>query len=149
MVIVYLLFIVGIFLLIKSANWIVDGSSSLAKRIGVSSLMIGLTIVAFGTSLPELVVSVIAALKGNVDLAVGNIIGSNIFNIFWVLGIVPLISPLKIPAFVGFDIGLMFLTTLVLFIFMFTGKRKELTQKEGVVFILFYILYILFIIVRG
>jgi len=88
-------------------------------------------------------------LKKNVGLAVGNIVGSNVFNIFWVLGIVPIISPLKIPSFIGFDIGIMFLTTLLLFIFMFIGGKRGLTRKEGVVFVLSYLMYVSFAIVRG
>ena len=74
----YLLFVVGLFLLIKSADWIVDSASSIAKKFGVSNLVIGLTVVAFGTSLPELVVNAFAAIEGSGGLSFGNIIGSNI-----------------------------------------------------------------------
>ena len=78
---VYVLFVVGLYLLVKSADWIVESSSSMAKKFGVSSLMIGLTVVAFGTSLPELVVNVIAAFEGASEVSFGNIVGSNISNI--------------------------------------------------------------------
>ena len=131
MVITYLFFILGLVFLVRSASWIVDSSSSIAKRFGVSGLIIGLTVVAFGTSLPELVVSIVAIMKKNVGLGVGNVIGSNIFNICWVLGIVPLINPLKIPAGIGFDIGIMFLSMFILFVFVFIGKEHEGMMGRG------------------
>ena len=84
----YVLFVLGIYLLLKSAEWIIDSSSSLAKKLGVSSLIIGLTVVAFGTSLPELVVNIFAAVEGVAEVSFGNIIGSNIANILLVLGVV-------------------------------------------------------------
>ena len=96
MVMTYLLFVVGIFLLVKSANWIVDSSSSIAERLGVSSLIIGLTIVAFGTSLPELVVNLFAAGAGNGDIAFGNVIGSNIANVLLVLGLVAIFGKIQL-----------------------------------------------------
>ncbi|MFH1522142.1 MAG: calcium/sodium antiporter [archaeon] len=138
--------LVGIYF---AGGWVVDGAVSIAELFGLSEFLISATIVAIGTSLPELVVSVMAVLKKNVDLAVGNIVGSNIFNVLWVLGIVPFVMPLKIPKFIGFDIGIMFLATLLLFIFMFTGKKHGLNRKEGIMFVLFYILYIAYIIIRG
>ena len=84
---VYILFALVLYLLIKSADWIVDSSSSLAKKWGVSSLIIGLTVVAFGTSLPELVVNIFAAIQGAAEVSFGNIVGSNIANIALVLGV--------------------------------------------------------------
>ena len=93
---VYLLFIIGIALLIKGADWLVDGSSSIAKKLGIPALVIGLTIVAFGTSMPELIVSLLAALKGEADVAFGNIVGSNNANLLLILGIAALIYPLKV-----------------------------------------------------
>jgi cation:H+ antiporter len=138
--------LIGIYL---GGKWVVSGAVLIASQLGFSEFLISATIIALGTSLPELVVSVVAALKKNVDLAVGNIVGSNIFNIFWVLGIVPLVGPLKIPPFIVFDIAVMFFATLLLFIFMFTGRHHEIRRKEGIVFILLYVLYITFIIIRG
>ncbi|MFH0941201.1 MAG: calcium/sodium antiporter [Candidatus Omnitrophota bacterium] len=90
------LFVVGFFVLIKGAHWLVDGGSSLAKAIGVSDLLIGLTIIAFGTSLPEMFIDVTAAIKGNTGLVIGDIIGSNVTNILLILGISAVIFPLKI-----------------------------------------------------
>ncbi len=91
-----LLLVVGFVLLIKGADWLVTGSSSLAKRFNISELVIGLTIVAFGTSAPELVVNVLASFKGANDIALGNIIGSNIFNLLFILGIAGLIYPITV-----------------------------------------------------
>jgi len=121
----------------------------MAQEFGLSQYLISATIIAIGTSLPELVVSIVAALKKNVDLAVGNIVGSNIFNILWVFGIIPFIHPITIPLFIGWDIGIMFASMLLLFVFMFLGKRHEITRKDGITFILFYIIYIIYIIARG
>jgi len=138
--------LIGIYI---GGNWVVDGAALIASQLGLSEYLISATIIAVGTSLPELVVSVIAVMKKNVDLAVGNIIGSNIFNILWVFGIIPFISPVEIPQFIEFDIGIMFLATLLLFIFMFTGRRHELDKKNGVTFVLFYILYVAYVVLRG
>ena len=96
MIIEYILFVVGIILLIKGAGCLVDGASSLAKKLGVSTLIIGLTVVAFGTSMPELIVNIIAAINNASGVALGNIIGSNISNILLVLGATALIYNLKV-----------------------------------------------------
>ena len=89
---IYFLFVVGFVLLIYGANWLVDGSTSLAKKFGVSNIVIGLTVVSFGTSAPELAVNVIASVSGNNDIAIGNVVGSNIANIWLVLGVPALIA---------------------------------------------------------
>ncbi len=129
--------------------WVVDGAVAVATRFGLSEFLISATIIAIGTSLPELVVCVVAAAKKNLDLAVGNIIGSNIFNILWVFGVIPFIAPIRVPKFIPFDIGVMFLATLLLFIFMFIGKKHKLSRKDGWVFVIFYLLYVAYLIVRG
>ncbi|MBU1863104.1 MAG: sodium:calcium antiporter, partial [Candidatus Omnitrophica bacterium] len=116
---------------------------------GVSQSLIGLTIVAVGTSLPELATSAVAAYKKNADIAVGNIIGSNIFNIFFVLGISALVKPLPISGSVNSDIFVLIGSTLLLFIFMFTGKRRMIDRWEGGLFILCYVAYIVFLIRKG
>ncbi|MCG2713121.1 MAG: sodium:calcium antiporter, partial [Candidatus Omnitrophica bacterium] len=118
-------------MLIKGADWLVDGASFLARRLKVSELVIGLTIVATGTSLPELATSAVAAYKKNPDIAVGNIVGSNIFNIFFILGVSALIKPLPITAQTNADIFVLITSTLVLFLFMFTGKRRMIDRWEG------------------
>ncbi len=87
-------FLVGLVAIIKGADWLTDGASSIARRFGIPSIVVGLTIVAFGTSTPELVVSVAAALQGNVDIALGNVVGSNIFNILAIIGITSMVKPI-------------------------------------------------------
>jgi len=87
MIISYIFLVVGFLALLKGADFLVDGASSVAKKLGISSLVIGLTIVAFGTSAPELIVNIFASLQGNTDIAIGNILGSNIANILLILGI--------------------------------------------------------------
>lgn len=91
-----LLFVAGVILLIKGADWLVEGAASLARRIGMSELAIGLTIVAFGTSMPELTVNVAGALRGSTDIAIGNVVGSNIANILLILGVSAILSPIAI-----------------------------------------------------
>lgn len=141
--------VAGVLGIYFGGKWVVNGAVSIAELWGMSEYLISATIIAVGTSLPELVVGIVAVIKKNADLAVGNIIGANVFNICWVLGVVPLISPLAIPAYVAFDIGVMFLATLLLFIFVFVGKKGELSITEGLVFLLSYVLYVWFLISRG
>ena len=86
----------GLALVILGAEWLVDGASSIARKAGLSEFLIGMTIVGIGTSMPELVVSLTGALKGNADIAIGNVVGSNIFNVLMILGVTALISPIAI-----------------------------------------------------
>lgn len=92
---VYLLLLVGFAVLIKGADWLVDGAATFARIVGISDLVIGLTIVAFGTSLPELIVSVMAAAQGNTGIAIGNVVGSNIANILLIIGLAAVINPVQ------------------------------------------------------
>lgn len=96
MIIDILLLLAGLVLLILGAEWLVDGSSSIARRAGLSEFLIGMTIVGIGTSMPELVVSLTGALKGSADIAIGNVVGSNIFNVLLILGLTAIISPIII-----------------------------------------------------
>jgi cation:H+ antiporter len=141
--------VLGIAAIYFGGKWVVGGAIFIASQLGLSEFLISATVIAIGTSLPELAVSVVAVMKKNADLAVGNIVGSNIFNVVWVLGIVPLISPLNIPVSIGFDIVVMFLATLVLLIFMFAGNRHELRRADGVLMLLFYVSYIWYVFIRG
>jgi len=144
-----LMFVLGLIGIYFGGRWVVEGAVFVAGQFGLSEYLISATIVALGTSLPELVVSVNAALKKNIDLAVGNVVGSNIFNLLWVFGVIPFIGAVKIPAFIGFEIGIMFLVTLLLFVFMFVWSKNELQKKEGFIFLLLYVLYIVYLIIRG
>lgn len=92
------IFLVGLFFIVKGADWLVDGASSVAKRLGISDFVIGLTIVGMGTSAPEMVVSFIGALQGNADIAIGNVMGSNIFNVLLILGVTAVICPMTITS---------------------------------------------------
>lgn len=148
-----ILVLVGIGGLSLGGKLLVDNGIILARLAGLSELFIGLTITAVGTSLPELVTSAIAAKKGHVDLAVGNVVGSNIFNILWVLGITPVISPIHIQAAINTDILVTLGVSILLFVAMFNGGTKihkhKLGRAEGIFFIIIYIVYIGFVISRG
>lgn len=130
-------------------TWTVDSAVQIAEVFGLSDFLISTTIIAIGTSLPELVTSVAAARKKNVDLAVGNIIGSNIFNIFWVLGLTSVIRPIPIPSGANMDLMVGTLATVLLFLFMFIGKRHTLQRRQSALFVLLYVIYIVIVVVRG
>ena len=138
--------LVGLFL---GGKLLVDNAVILAQMLGMSEFLIGLTIVAIGTSLPELATTIIAARRGQADLAVGNIVGSNIFNIFWILGLTAVITPVPVSGQALFDILACGFATLLLFVFMFIGKKHELEKSQGIIFLLVYLAYMIFIIMRG
>jgi cation:H+ antiporter len=127
----------------------VDNAIVLAQSWGVSESLIGLTVVAVGTSLPELATSAVAAYKKETDIAVGNVVGSNIFNILWILGISTSITPMPFRDEINFDFAMVIASSLLLFVFMFTGKRHSLDRWKGIVFILLYVLYTIYLINRG
>ena len=141
--------VIGIAGLALGGKWIVDSSMKIAANLGMSQKLIGLTVVAFGTSLPELATSAMAAYKKNVDIAVGNIVGSNIFNVLLVLGISSIIRPLPITKGINLDIGVAIFATLLLFISMFTGKKHKIDRWEGAVFVTGYVGYMVFLIVQN
>jgi len=142
--------VVGLIILNIGAKWVVDGAVELALFFRVSQSLIGLTIVAAGTSLPELATSAVATYNRNTDIAVGNIVGSNIFNILLILGISAMIRPLSFNVASNIDIGVAILAPLILFITMFTGRKKYLLERwEGIIFIFLYIFYLIFLIYRG
>lgn len=141
--------LVGIIALTVGGNWIVEGAILIAKQLGISEALIGLTIVAIGTSLPELATSAMAAYKKNPDIAMGNVVGSNIFNIFWILGVSALIHPINFSAIMNFDIYFLVFTTALLFTVMFIGKKHILERWQGLLFILIYVAYIVYLIARG
>ena len=136
----------GLLILILGGKFVVDGAVELATAIGISQSTMGLTIVAVGTSLPELATSAMAAYKKNPEIAVGNIVGSNIFNIFFILGISSLIRPLPFGSQSNVDIGVLILASVLLFLFMFTGKKRKLDRWEAGLFLAIYTAYICFII---
>jgi cation:H+ antiporter len=143
------LIIAGLAGLILGGKMVVNESSKLAAQFGMSEKLIGLTIISIGTSLPELATSVVAALKKNSDMAIGNIIGSNIFNIFFVLGICAVLNPVEYPRSLNADLILLGIATLFLFTAMFTGKRRKLDRWESVLLVLLFIAYMVYIIARN
>lgn len=141
-----ILIISGLIALSVGAKWIVDGAVSIATQFGLSQSIIGLTIVAVGTSLPELATSAVAAFKKNADIAVGNVVGSNIFNIFFVLGISATIRPLPFQTRNNLDVGIVVLASLLLFVFMFSGKKRSLDRWEGAIFLVLYAAFVTYLI---
>lgn len=140
----------GLAMLVLGSKWLVDGAITFARMLGVSELIIGLTIVAAGTSLPELATSVLAASRGQRDIAIGNIVGSNIFNIFCVLGISAAISPGGVPvapAALSFDIPVMMAVAFVCLPLFITGG--VLSRGEGVLFTLYYVAYTAYLILAS
>lgn len=134
-------FVGGLLITLLAARALVTGAVSIAADWGISETIIGLTIVAIGTSMPELVTSVVAARRGQADLAFGNIVGSNIFNILGILGITAAVSPLQVPsAIAGLDIWVMLAATLALVIAAITGWR--ISRGEGAVFVAAYAAYL-------
>lgn len=132
--------------LIVGSQFVVIGASGLAGLLGVSQSLIGLTVVALGTSLPELATSAVAAYKKNPEIAVGNVVGSNIFNIFFILGVSAIIRPIPIKAGDNADIGVVIVASILLFLFMFTGRKRMLDRWEAGVFLSLYAGYICFLI---
>jgi cation:H+ antiporter len=145
--VLYIVF--GLVLLPVGGKFVIDSATSIGLALGLSEVFIGLTIVALGTSLPELATSVVAAYKGHADIAVGNAIGSNIFNIFWILGLSSLIQPIPFSDAANFDIIIATLAVLMLFAFLFLGKRHQVDRWQGILMVFCYIFYIGFIAVRG
>lgn len=148
----YLLLLIGFALLIKGADLFVDGASSLAKKLRVPSMLIGLTIVAFGTSAPEAAVSINAALNGSSELAVGNIVGSNIFNILLVLGVSAMIKPINIKMnTIVKEFPFMLLATVVLYILgndiKFQGTSINiLTQGDGLIILSIFAVFLYYLV---
>jgi cation:H+ antiporter len=138
------LILAGVVMIVAGSNFAVEGASNLAKALGISQRFIGLTIVAFGTSLPELVTSVSAARKHNADIAIGNIVGSNIFNILFIVGTTALITPVTFAS--GFVVDTLIAAAVGILLFVCVARTKELRKKAGIVMLLAYILYFLYLL---
>ena len=138
----------GLVMLIVGGNLFTEGASAIARALGVSESVIGLTLVAVGTSVPELATSIVAARKGEVDMAIGNIVGSNIFNIALILGTTATIRPIETGGITLLDYGVMLLAVVLLFLFtLFYGKR-EIKRLEGVALLSVYIIYTVWLILQ-
>ncbi len=144
------LLVVGLLLLVGGSNFLVEGAVTLAKALGLSELVIGLTVIAIGTSLPELATSMIAAFKGERDIAVGNVVGSNLFNLLCVLGLASLVSPLPINVSanaLAFDFPVMIAVAVACLPIFFAGYR--INRWEGALFVGYYVLYTTWLIMHS
>jgi len=140
-----LLTIGGIIAIVAGGTLVVDSSIEIARLFGLSETLIGLTIVAVGTSLPELITSIVASLKKQSDIAVGNIVGSNIFNILFILGASAVISPLEVDPALSFELLLNIVLTIILFLFSKSGRK--ITKIEGLMLVILYIAYTVFLVI--
>ncbi|WP_373599377.1 calcium/sodium antiporter [Paraclostridium bifermentans] len=141
-----LLSIIGIVGIVIGGKLVVDSASAIALNFGVSEKIVGLTIVSIGTSLPEFVTSVIAASKGESDIALGNVIGSNIFNILFILGVSALISPMPVDPSLFLDIVIMIFITIITY--LFSIRKRDISKFEGIMLIIAYVAYMLFIVFK-
>ncbi len=139
--------VVGIIGVILGGQLVVNNSMTLAVALGASEALVGLTIVAVGTSLPELVTSIVAAKKGEADLAVGNIIGSNIFNLFFILGLSATISPIGVSNKIIIDI--LFMIVISTFVYFSAIQKQKVRSKEGIFMVLTYAVYMAYIVIRN
>lgn len=143
-----LLIAIGITALYFGGGWVVDGATELARLFGISESVIGLTIVAIGTSLPELVTSAVAAYKNNTDMAVGNAIGSNIFNILWIIGFTSVLTPIPFSDHSNQDILMVLISTSALIMAVLIGKLPRISRWEGGIFLAIYIIYLYTLVQR-
>lgn len=134
--------VIGIIALKVGGDLVIDNVSLIASSLGISEKMISLTLVAFSTSLPELITSLSATKRGEIDMAIGNIIGSNIFNILLIIGISSVISPIKYSISYNNDIILLLVVTIIFFFYPLIGDKRKMTRKEGILFLLIYAFYV-------
>lgn len=140
--------ICGIIALKFGGDFVVDSACEIANAIGISEKIISLTIIAIGTSLPELITSVTAAIKGDSDIAIGNILGSNIFNFLLIVGVSAIISPVKYSVEYNIDMMILFVVTTILMLFPYIGKKNQMTRANGVVYLLCYVGYMVSLFAR-
>ncbi len=143
------LIIIGLAGLMLGGKLVVNKSVEIARYFSISEKLIGLTIISIGTSLPELATSLVAALKKKSDLAIGNVIGSNIFNLSFILGICALIKPIDYNRAFNTDLLVLGISTLLVFTAMFTGKKKKLDRWEAVILLINFIAYMVYILQRN
>ncbi len=137
----------GMAMLVGGGYWFVDGASVIGRACGLSEAVIGLTIVSVGTSLPEFATSLVAAARGESDIAVGNVVGSNLFNILCIMGLAPLVTPLQSSGILAADWGMMIFLTVLLYLFMYTKRR--ISRGEGAVLLAFFIGYTGYLVWRS
>lgn len=142
----FVLIIIGLVLIIGGGQAVVYSAKIIAHTLGMTETLIGLTIVAIGTSLPELVTSIVAAKKGETGLAVGNVVGSNIFNLLFILGISSAINPIVVNTASVYDIIILIVINII--VYCFSVKGKEIKRSEGIIMILIYVADVIFAIIR-
>lgn len=153
-IISFAMILAGLFMMVFGGNSLVDGAVSIAKKIKISEAIIGLTIVAIGTSVPELVVSVLAALQGSADIAIGNVIGSNIANIYLVLGITAIITPVLLKKSTRyFDLPVVIFTMMLLLVmvsdvFLDGHSANMISRVDGIIFLVLAVLYIIYSVIH-
>lgn len=150
----FFLFIVGFVVLLFGAKYLVDGASSIGKKLGMSQLIVGLTVVALGTSLPELVINVFASIQGNTDLAIGNVLGSNIMNTLLIIGIAAIIFPITMSGDpFRFDVVISLIATVVLFFMAnytsFSGDVLVIDRVDGSILLVLFFLFLLFLFFKS
>ncbi len=141
--------IIGLVALYFGGEWVVNGAIVIAEKYGLSETFIGLTVVAVGTSLPELFTSAVAAYKNNTDIAVGNVVGSNIFNLLWILGVSAVIRPLPFDVASNADIMMIIFASALLIFAVAVGKGARIVKWEGFLFVAVYVTYIVYLVNRG
>ena len=140
--------IFGVALIIFAANWLTDGAAAIARRWGLSDMTVGLTVVAFGTSTPELSISLVSALQGSAPMAVGNVVGSNIFNVLVIIGVVSLVRPIKVlPSVMVNELGLIIISSLALLAIGYSDMLgvagiREVSRVDGILLLLFFALFL-------
>src|SRR5699024_9114630 len=139
--------LVGLVGIVLGGELVVSSATDIAIALGMSQALVGLTIVAIGTSLPELVTSLMAAFKGETEMALGNLVGSGVLNILFVLGIAGVIAPLAVSSTIIIDIFIMILITVTVLVMAKT--RYHLNRTEGIVLVVIYVVYIVYIVMRG
>lgn len=142
-----LMFLVGLFAIVKGADWLTDGAGSIARKYNISTLVIGLTIVAFGSSAPEMVVSVLSALKHNTDMAIGNVVGSNIFNILAIMGATAMVAPIKATrSNLRYDLPFLILSSVVVALsccdaWLDAGATSQISRTEGLLMLCIFCIF--------
>lgn len=145
-----LLFLGGLVGVVKGADWLTDGGAAIARRYGISTLVIGFTIVAFGSSAPEFVVSVVSALKGNTDMAIGNVVGSNIFNILAIMGVTALVAPVPVSrGNIRHDLPFIFLSSIVIVLTILDNAinghaENIISRSEGLLYLCFFAIFMIY-----
>lgn len=147
--IAFLLILAGLLGVVFGGIWVVDGAAFIARELGLSETLIGLTVIGLGTSFPELAVTIAAAYRNQFGIAVGGIIGSNIFNFLMIFGVSALLAPLYFPKELLIDLAVSLFSALLLYGSMFSGVRYTLSRFHGLIFIVVYMLYLVYIIGRG